>query len=243
MDSDNPAARLYSILDKGKKIDGNSRCRDVWQGLLNVNTPEQALLISRLGKLMELPQKIIEIVQSEFPNQLKTCNHWSTQVDKAFMVQNLNDKWATFTNHIDAHALNFLSITTELLQTKLPTKLLNEDELNDIRDSINDLLKETMESDIPNEIKQYISRKLHELLLHVDEYRITGVQPIMDGMETILGHAFYDIEYRKCLSGTSLGEKLFDVLNKISSLVTVALGAPQLPGAFDNIAKLVQKLQ
>ncbi len=240
MQSDNPAARLFSILDEGKKIDANKNCREVWQNLLDVNPSKQALLISRLGKLMELPQQIIEIVESEFPNQVRTCDHWNTQVNKAFMQQNLSDKWATFANHIDVHALNYLSITTELLQTKSPTKLLGADELVETRNSINELLNEIIDSNIPDEIKQYVASGLNNLLRRIDEYRITGAQPIMDGIEGMFGHAFFDEEYRRYLSEEDLGKKLVDVLAAVASAVTIVLGAPQLPEAFCNILKLVR---
>lgn len=241
MQSDNPAARLFAILDEGKKVDANQNCRGVWQNLLNVSSSEQALLISRLGKLMELPQTIISIVEDEFPNQLKTCNHWSAQVNKAFMQQNLNDKWGSFSNHIDAHALNFLSITSELLQTKSPTKLLGDDELSDLREKIDSILNETIESDIDSEIKKYVAKGLSDLLRNIDEYRITGAQPIMDGVEIMFGHAFADENYREYLSNDGLGKKLVDILAAVASSVTIVLGAPQLPEAFSNILKLVQK--
>ncbi len=241
MQSDNPAARLYSILEDGKKISPNSACRTAWQELLNVDSDDQALLMSRLGKFMELPNQVIEAIKSDFPMQIKTCDHWNSQVNKAFMVQNINDKWASFINHIDDHALAYLSMTTELIQTVSETKLLDENEIEKIRNSINDVLEETMKSDISNEIKIYISKWLHKLLINIDEYRITGAQPIMDGVETMFGHAFSDSEYRKYLSETNSGKSLVNVLAVIASSITIVLGVPQLPEAFSDILKLVKK--
>lgn len=241
MQSDNSAARLYSILQDGKQIAGGSSCRAAWQELLNVDPNDQALLMSRLGKFMELPKQIIEAVESDFPTQIKTCNHWSSQINKAFMLQNINERWSSFIDHIDEHALAYLSITTELLQTASLTKLLEEDELEKIRCSINDVLEETMDLDLDNDIKLYISKWLHKLLINIDEYKITGAQPIMDGVEVMFGHAFSDTKYRKYLSDTDTGEKLVNVLAAIASSVTIVLGVPQLPEAFSNILKMVKK--
>ena len=153
MQPDNPAARLVSILYEGKKLDVNSSCRDAWEKLLNINSSEEALLMSRLGKLMELPQKIIEIIQSELPEQKETYSYWSVQVNKAFIKQNLNTNWGAFIGSIDLHSLTYLNMTAALIEGKLDTKPIDEDELNNIRSSINEILKETEESDISSKIK------------------------------------------------------------------------------------------
>ncbi|MCK4842680.1 MAG: hypothetical protein KAT04_12490 [Methylococcales bacterium] len=241
MRSDNPSARLFSILENGKKISSTSKCRAAWQELLNVDPSDHALLMSRLGKMMELPDQIINTVKSDFPNQLKTCNHWKSQVTKAFMTQDLNGQWATFIGQIDGHALNYLNITTELLQTTAITKLLNDEELSELRDSINKLLQETVESDIPDDIKKYVTGNLHKMLLHIDEYTITGAQPIMDSVDIMFGHAFSNDDYRNYLSGNDLGVNLVNTLTAVAATVTIVLGVPQLPEAFSNILKLVQK--
>ena len=69
MHSDNPAARLLKILQDGQKIQVDARCRDVWHKLLDVETSDAALLMSRLGKVMELPNLIINDIRVNYPNQ------------------------------------------------------------------------------------------------------------------------------------------------------------------------------
>lgn len=66
MIGDNPAARLLAILELGIQQDQNIKCRDIWRKLLNVEGGDDALLMSRLGKVMELPQQAIQIIK-------KTC--------------------------------------------------------------------------------------------------------------------------------------------------------------------------
>jgi hypothetical protein len=55
--TDNVAGRLLDILVEGEKIEKNSTSsKEAWSKLLNMKADNPALLISRLGKVMELPK-------------------------------------------------------------------------------------------------------------------------------------------------------------------------------------------
>lgn len=53
MNYDNPAARLLSILERGKTKTPATNCRAVWEDLLEAKG-DLPLLMARLGKVMEL---------------------------------------------------------------------------------------------------------------------------------------------------------------------------------------------
>ena len=89
-----------------------------------------------------------------------------------------------------------------------------------------------MESDFPDEIKNYLVRGLQRIIVAVDEYRISGAAPILDAMEITLGHAFFDAEYRRALTNTDIGRTIVDVLASVASSITIAVGLPQLPETF-----------
>lgn len=230
MNYDNPAARLLSLLEQGKQMGGNQSCRAMWEELLNVNN-DNPLLMSRLGKAMELPELIIKALQDNYPQQGNTWSHWASQVNQAFMSQNLNDIWATFINNIDLHSITYLRLASDLLQTKSNTKLLTDEDLLTTREKLDAIYKEVLESDLPDEIKKYLIRSLRKLILSIDEYKLTGAPPILDAIETAIGHAYLDKEYKNFLIDTELGKKLLDTLASMANVVTVAVGLPQLTQA------------
>lgn len=232
MQFDNPAARLLKILKEGRPINSNQSCRDVWHGLLQVNKSDSALLMSRLGKLMELPQIIIREIQDNYPNQVSTHEHWSQKVNTAFMQQNLNGKWSEFMQHIDSHTLNYLSMSADLLDMKAETQVIPEDKLSEIKSKVNELLAEALESEIDPDFKRYIVRYLYKITVAIDEYHISGVQPISESIESAFGHAVLDESYKENLSNTEFGSKVVTVLGFLASAVTVAVGLPQLPESF-----------
>jgi len=233
--SDNPAARLLKILEDGKKISPNANCKNTWHDLLNVDQNEPALLMYRLGKVMELTDLIIREIKDNYPNQSNSHKYWSTKVNTAFMQQNLNGEWKAFIAHIDEHTISFLNMSTDLLDNKSTTQLMNEDDIKDIRIKIDELLREVIDMNLNAEFKIYIVRYLNKIITAIDEYHISGVVPISEAIEVTLGHAFVDESYRNQMFETSFGSKIVTTLGAVAAVVTIAVGLPQLPDAFNYL--------
>ncbi len=229
MIGDNPAARLLAILEAGKEYQNHENCRSVWKRILDIESHPDSLLMSRLGKVMELPEQIITVLKQDFPNQVNTYTHWSKQTNRAFSQQNLNGQWKEFYSHIDTHTLNYLRLNADLIQTKSPTHLIELERLNELREKISELLTELIDSDFEAEFKEFMSRSLQRMVFAIDEYRISGALPVMDAIEGAFGHAFFDEKYKNVLSNTGLGSKIISTLSTVADAMSIALGVPQLP--------------
>ena len=236
MQYDNPAARLLSILTAGKNIATNEPCRKAWFGLLDTQKNDHALLMSRLGKLMSLPQEIIDQTKQLFPNQRPTWDHWSRQVNAGFASQNLNGHWDSFINHIDDHTLTYLAMSADLLESKSSIGSLDLDSLVDLRTNINELLDIVLASETPNDIKKYVVHHLRKILTAIEEYKITGALPILDAVESTIGHAYLDSGYRSFLTSSDVGARILETLAATANVVTVAVGIPQLAQGFALLA-------
>ena len=232
MHSDNPASRLLNILKNGKEQDAHTSCRAVWSSLLGVGDSDQALLLSRLGKVMELPNIIINQIKENYPNQVDSHSHWSETVNTAFMQQNLNGLWHEFIVHIDYHTINYLSMSADLLDMKSDSELLPADALVDIRGKVNGLLTKITESNTDQNFKKYLVRYLHKILIAIDEYHISGAIPISECIESTFGHMLLDKDYRHSMEESELGKQVVAILGAVASVVTVAVGLPQLSNPF-----------
>ena len=235
MHSDNPAARLLKILEKGKKVQQGANCRNTWHELLEVDREEPALLMYRLGKVMELTDLIIREIKDNYPNQTNSHKYWSNKVNTAFMQQNLNGQWKDFIVHIDEHTISSLNMCTDLLDNKSSTQLMALDEIKNIREKINTLLLEAINLDLDPEFKRYIVRYLKKIITAIDEYQLSGAIPISEAIEGAFGHAFVDENYRNNMSETEFGSKVVSVLGAVASIVTIAVGLPQLPDTFNYL--------
>lgn len=226
MEYDNPAARLLSILSEGKKIAVSDPCKRSWAKLLETPEGNGALLVSRIGKIMSLPHGIIDLTKELYPNQQPTWQHWLGQVNAAFSNQNLNGQWNSFIQHIDNHTITYLSMTKDLLESKLSIKQLDIQRLTELRETINGLINTVIQSDAEFPLKKYIIHHLRQILNSIDEYKITGALPILDSVESTIGHAYIDNSYHYYLTSTDNGKHILDILRTVADLVTIAVGLP-----------------
>jgi hypothetical protein len=224
---DNPASRLLNILVDGKKIAADKPCRGAWQQLLGVE--EEALLMSRLGKVMELPHQIIALLQEHYPGRTASWQHWNTQVSAGFMQQNLNGQWNTFIGLIDAHSMTYLSMSADLLANRDQVQTIAQDQAEELRRELQEILAEVLKSDLERSLIIYVSRYLRMLITSIDEYKITGALPILDAVDAAVGHTAVDPKYKDFLTSSSIGGRIVTALAATANLVTVVVGLPQLP--------------
>lgn len=227
MNGDNPAARLHAILVKAKGKPNNQNCRAMWSDILNISSENESKFLMHMGKVSSLPYEIFEFVKNEYPNQLSTTTHWTKQVNSAFLKQDYNGQFSTFITKIDNHSLDNLSLLSDLIAGKTSTKVLPEDSLNSMRVKVQDLIDEMIKSDLSKEFKQYLNKALKQILEHINSYIITGINPIIDSLDMVLGHAVTDIAYRDELKESGFGEKLLGAFHFLASFTTLAAGIAQ----------------
>jgi len=234
MNYDNHAARLLSLIKQGKEISSSEKCRDAWKILLG---GDNATLMKRLGRVMELPELTINAMRENFPHQVSSCSHWEERVQEAFLGQNLNGQWGTFIGCIDSHSINYLQLVSDLLQSKSNTKPIIDTDINQIRDEIEKILLDCIDSDIDIDVKKFLVRNLRKIINSIEEYHLTGSLPLLDAVDSAIGHAHLNKSYKNFLTDTELGKHLLNTLSAMANVVTVAVGLPQLNQAIALISK------
>jgi len=232
MHQDNPAARLLAVLVAGKKIRREEICRQVWHKLLEVPQSDPALMVSRLGKLMALPQEIIQLTREAFPERPPTWHHWSGQVDAGFSNQNLNGHWLSFIDQIDDHTITYLTLAADNLDARASVRPLQKGAIDQLRATVADLLNSAIDSDLPVEVKKEVLRHLRNIAICLEEYQITGALPLLDAIEAPIGHACVSPNFRSFLKDHAVGQRVAEFLGVAANVVAVATGIPQLSVSF-----------
>jgi hypothetical protein len=187
--------------------------------------------MSRLGKVMELPQAAVVALQELYPTEDATWMHWQQQIVAAFSSQQLHAAWQTFIGHIDDHTITYLKLSATLLQQRATTKMLAAEELRAIRDNLEKIVSDLVDSDEPAEITKYLVRHLRRIVVSIDEYRLTGALPLLDSLESTLGHAALDKSYAAFLTDHEIGRRVLDNLYAMANVITIAVGLTQIPQA------------
>jgi hypothetical protein len=225
---DNPAASLQAILERGALEKHDQPCHVVWTRILDVKSNDPGGLFASLGAVMDLPRRTLILVQASFPNQAKTTQLWTGQIESAFMQQSLNGQWGSFAAHISPYCTAHLSLTAELIQTKLGSKLLIDEDLAEALSALSDLISEIDKSSLDGALKVYLTKELAELQHSIRNYKLTGAVPILRHAESMLGHSLLDPAYSNFLTNHALGARLLENLSAMANLLTVATSLPQL---------------
>jgi hypothetical protein len=240
MDFDNPAYRLLTLLQNGKKIDGNINCGVAWAQLLGVSHSSPDLYV-RLGKVMELPSQIVSALQYSYPDEEDTWSHWVNQVQTGFQSQVLNQSWATFINSIDNHSINYLKMHSRHLQHKSKVKPVDEEVLMTAKNELLEVLELLLANeDIDKEVRVYLSRNIRKLIIAIEEYQLTGSAGIFDSIEILYGHTVFDQKYAAVIKETPIGEKVTGIVSVLADSMTIAVGLPQLSASLKPLLAFVQ---
>lgn len=227
MPCDNPASRLLALLTTAKEIDGNTPSSRAWGKLLDAQG-NQALLLSRMGKVLQLPNEVTVRLSNAAGVQSQIVSHISSQFYAAFSAHKFGEKWSEFTNRIDGHILNYLGLASNLLEAQTETKQLEAEDIEKLRADFTNLLERVRGADIAPRLKAYVVLQLHALIAALDDYFITGAEPILRQIEATVGHAYVDPTYKSFLQSHELGKGLLSCLAAAANMVTVVVGIPQL---------------
>lgn len=238
MQGDNAAARLFSLLQEGRRISGATLCRNAWFQLLDTPVGDSLLLMSRLGKVMELPCLIQKDVQEFFPDYSGVSDHWHAQLSHAFSNQNFDHAWSTFINNVDDNTLHAIQTFAMLLGAKLHHKNLDAASISDFRDKISELYSAVLNStELSEEVKKQLLRHLRLILTGLDEYKITGTLQVFEELEKFVGHMYFDEKYKTEVKSSETGRRVLDLLSAIANSITIAVGLPQLSSSFIPLFK------
>jgi hypothetical protein len=231
MAHDNAASRLLDLLVKAKSIDKNTVSINAWEQLLQTKS-NPALLLSRMGKMIALPEQITTLLTNSVDTSPEVVQHISNQFYTAFSSHRIIEKWESFSTRIDSHIINYLSLASKLLETQVATKKIEHNDIVKLREDLVQIIEKFRTSDLPQKLKIYIVRQLHYLILALDDYFIAGAEPILERIEATICHTAVDDEYKNFLTSHELGKTFLDCLVAAASLVTVAVGLPQLTQTF-----------
>lgn len=228
MTVDNPVARLQYLLEEGRRIDTTANCREVWMQLLNAE--EQDELMFKLANVMLLPKQIIKVLSDNLTPDLWQTNHWEAQVNGAFFKQSLNGQWSTFIGNITENAMGELRLLQTIIHVKGEHKSINEEQMSTYKMELMLLLEEIISSDINKVVKEKICKYLRKVISAIEDYQISGCEPIEDAVNTLVGNAVFDKEYKGFLSDDKLGGQVIKVIGALADSVSISQGLPAVVG-------------
>jgi len=221
----NPAARLYDLLQKGKSQKMDISIAQAWANLLNVQVNNQPLLLKRIGSVIELPSLIEKSITETTGVNHEIYLRWLSRVNGSFGIINFQTQWSSFISRFDVEIMYGIEICADMLSRTTQEKVISEPTLNELRDKIEQLLNEFSIEDLPIEIGQFILQRLIEIKEAIEEYPFRGTSPLESVLERSIGSIVISPNIYHDSKETTFGKKFWEVMGYIAIVVTITAGS------------------
>ena len=235
----NPAARLHALLHKAKQNTElrNKPSTESWSMLLNVPTDNQALMLKRLGGVMELPS----VIKGRIEN-LAEVNHdlymrWLPKVEEAFRANHLAGGFHGFIDKIDDTTLLGIEHCAAILSQRDPDPEIKAEELESLRQQVDDLIKEMTDAEIDPDLRKFILKHLFAIRNAIDEYQVFGSKPLVTAFGQAVASTVTEPQESVKASLSPHGNKFWKCVTRLGNLLTVGDQGMKLT---EGILKLLQ---
>lgn len=103
---------------------------------------------------------------------------------------------------------------------------IQAEEIAELLQRISDLRGQIRVADMPATLKTMLLKQLARIQEASELYSISGIEPVMDAVQSTPGLAVLHPEYRSEIS--KFGEKISDLLSDVANVVTVAGALPAI---------------
>lgn len=154
----------------------------------------------------------------------------------------LDGLWSNFYSHIDKHTLSELAMLSFVFEERGEHAVIEPEEITALLQRAAALREELRLSDLPPAMKLMLLKQMTQLLEALEAYSISGVEPVMDAVQSALGLAVLNENYRREIGkdmGSVFGDKISDLLSDVANVVTVAGALPALTAAVNSALTLL----
>jgi hypothetical protein len=133
-------------------------------------------------------------------------------------------------------------MTTDMLNLQKPEPTLKNDQLTSLKTKFIDIEKEINESDLDIDLKKFMLKRIKNILNALDEYKISGIEPISDAINITIGQIVINNDIASKSKESSIAKKFWELIVDASVIVTLATGVPQIENNLQNLLPLIEKV-
>jgi hypothetical protein len=220
----NPAARLHALLSKAKKGGEQYRQKpatESWAMLLNVPTDNQALMLKRLGGVMELPLNIKTRTENLADVDQDLFLRWLPKVEEAFRANHLAGGFHGFIDKIDDTTLYGIEHCAALLSNRDPEAEITPEELENLKLQVEEMIKEMVDAEMDPDLKKFLLKHLFAIRNAIDEYQVFGSKPLVTAFGEVVAAVCTDPQTVVKSSATSIGMNFWKRVGHLKTLLAV----------------------
>jgi len=231
---DNPAGRLYEVLNQVRRRADNVSIASVWAGYFNISLKDTTAIYIHLVELMNLVDRAKKSVQ-----QLQDVDHAIylkpfENIEQALNYANLSEYWEQVKRYLDDTTMLALKFCSDALSVRMGEKVISDEDLSKLQMEVETLLDKVLSANLPQELTAVLTQKLEDIRQAILAYRITGNEGLRRALESSLGAIFLHGEYIEEVQQDDEKKRtwfrVLEFMAHLSEILGFALQAAQLTG-------------
>ena len=240
----NPAGRLYDLIYAARQQPPSNTIRAVWAEVFGINPMDTILLLRSLADLIDLAAETKNAL-SRLPDvDVDLYLQPFASIEQLLSMMNIDRQWTEGINLIDKATLQGLQFGADKLSRVSGFTEIEQSDLDQLRESVEQLLNEILAAKLPEALTQLFVRNLETLRQALLGYRLRGVQGLEQEMERALGSMVMHYDQVKACKEGSAEQKTWksyaELLTRFNALVTAAKNIKEL--GVPAITYLLEKL-
>ncbi len=221
----NAAGRFARILDHAvqrRDVLKNHKVFEAWAQLLQIPNHQHRRLINTIYLVHQLPKEIETRVLACAPTEVDQYLAWLPDVQRAMQNNNFSTNFEVpYSPLMSSTTLALVKFCDTLLSSE-PEPVVDHTELLGLLDGIESSVREVQQSDLPFHVKAYLTRLLDLAADSIVEYRVIGIRAVAYCADSMYGMHQRDPETWESAKTTDVGNRVWEILGKYSTIVTVA---------------------
>ena len=216
----NAAYRLYRILEKAQKAQGNKQTGEMWAELFGLSSPNSRLRNYEVARLValfagELEDVKMKIRLTGFGSDLYQKSFEA--VEQVIVVDNLFNAWDNYKPILREEVFLALKWCTAAMQSEETP--IEEADLTELSKELNELEKSVRHGNLTEQVKVFVLHHIELIRKAIREYPIVGIRAFSQAERDALMHfAIYHVVVRENESTPEV-QKLGKIWKKVIKYV------------------------
>lgn len=228
----NPAGRLYALLDAAKvppRQGDSTAVRHRWADVLEVDRDDLPTLLARLSPVIALPSQVREAISSIPDLDHQRYLRYLPKVEQAFSNLNLGTAWQHFAAPIDTATMHGLELCDERLSALRSEPTLAEDERAELHQQVRNLFDDVAANEGKPDLREFLLRHLSAMDQALSEYRISGTPPVENAVRSATGELVLRKIRGEDLPHSSRSDRFWKIFTRVALVLNLLQAGIALP--------------
>ncbi|NBB75604.1 MAG: hypothetical protein GVY35_18325 [Bacteroidetes bacterium] len=238
VERDNPAGRLWHILNDAKKKGANLRTREVWGEVFDIDKNSTSQILEKQGEVIHLLMDVKRSIGGIDGLNKDLYLRQLPSIENALANVRLSDKWEGFKNRLDDATMLSLAHCADKLSEYSNEIVLSQDDLQSLRKDVEALIDRILDGPTINpKLQEILLEHLEVIRRAIINYNLYGSKGLKEAVETATGAVYLNREIFEAEKDSEAVDWYWKIIVRIGTLTALVSDAHELaPG----VAKLLE---